>query len=70
MEIEIYRSGTEALIAHVNDGACPDVGEKISIRGQSWKVVSRSWAVDRADEHPAARALRVNLNCEPTDEIL
>ena len=70
MRLEFYISGKGHLIAAIDAESCPDVGEKISIRKATWLIVSRSWAVDHADEL-RDQSLRVCLNCgETNDELM
>lgn len=69
MKLEFYNAETGGGIGYVEAEYCPDVGEKISIRRKTWKVVSRSWALDHSDDI-RQRRLRVNLNCEPSDDKL
>ena len=66
MRLEFYNRRNQGLIVSVKAESCPSTGDKVSIRGTPWLVVTRSWAVDHADD-ARTRELRVCLNCDPTD---
>jgi hypothetical protein len=63
--IEFYKSyGDQGGLAALNNvNAVPDKGEMINIRGVTYKVVKRAWAVDHAD-NPLEQALRANIDLE------
>lgn len=68
--VEFYKTGTTTLIESLRVPMCPDVGEKINIRGESWLIVSRSWALDYTDMPMSEHQIRACLNCKPTTEKL
>lgn len=62
---EFYIEGAKKYEAALSGvGAVPSTGDLISIRGKTYRVLSRTWAVDRADEWPETE-LRVNFDIEP-----
>jgi hypothetical protein len=72
--IEFYKSVSDderkPLIESIRGYTCPDVGDKINIRGENWLIVNRSWCLDYTDLSMSEHQMRVCLNCKPTDDQL
>ncbi|HZX79909.1 MAG TPA: hypothetical protein VFE72_03015 [Lysobacter sp.] len=61
--IEFYRPGSHHHLAVVDSSMRLEVGDLISIRKKTWKVVFVSYAVDHADDVIASR-MRQNVTLE------
>ena len=59
--IEFYNEETKNLVAAVYSGMVPTVKSFISIRKQTWEVVSVTYALDAADDYSIIR-IRANVN--------
>jgi len=59
-----YYSSKDKLVAAVDSATVPVVGSYISIRGETWKVASVSYALDHADS-PGLAQMRANVELEP-----
>lgn len=60
--IEFYRNGsTDKYFARVESSMPPQIGDFISIRGEVYEVVNRSFCVDHADEFHQT-AMRCNID--------
>lgn len=63
--VEFYIEGASKHTAVVHGvGAVPSTSDLVSIRGKTYRVLTRTWAVDHADEWPQT-ALRACLDIEP-----
>lgn len=61
---EFFRAGRALACCALSEvGAVPEVGEFVSIRGITYRVLRRTWAVDHADELMQAE-LRANIDIE------
>lgn len=68
--VEFWKAEGGGLIASADAHACPDVGEKVNILGETWLVRSRSWCLDYSDMAHSEQRMRVCLYCVPTDDEL
>lgn len=59
--IEFYDGDAAGHMAVVEDGAVPRVGDLVSVRKVTWRVVAVTWAVDHADDW-ALTKLRANVS--------
>lgn len=59
-KIEFYDGDAAGHMCVLDDGAVPRVGDLISIRKVTWRVVRVTWAVDHADVVMGAK-LRANV---------
>lgn len=63
VRIEFYLFGG-GMLASTTASAVPVEGEFINIKKITYRVVSRTWALDDADD-PRVRRLRANIDLEP-----
>lgn len=54
-KIEFYDGDSPKHMAVLDDGAVPRKDEFVNIRGEPWRVMWVTWAVDDADKIPGAR---------------
>jgi hypothetical protein len=59
--IEIYEAKSDTRIATVETSFRVEVGDKISIKGITYKVIYAAYALDYSDEGKDRRQLRCNL---------
>ena len=61
--VEFYLGWQRQPFLIVDSSIAPNEGELVSIRGETWKVIGRSFAVDYADQR-TQRSMRCNLIVE------
>lgn len=64
IHLEFYKAGTNTLIAAIDSYSVPSVDEFISIEGKTYRIGSRTWAIDHAAEH-SRKQMRANVDLIP-----
>ena len=68
--VEFYREDSYYPFASVDSSFAPNEGDLISIIGETWEVIGRSFSVDNAND-PRCKAMRCNVivraAVQPTD---
>ena len=62
--LEFYLNGAKKYLEVIDSSAVPSAGHFISLRGETYKVVRVTWAVDYPDD---IHAKRLRANVEITD---
>lgn len=65
VKVEFYDADAEnpqrALVVALDTYAVPDAGELVSIRGEVWEAIRRTWCVDASDD-VLLKTLRANVD--------
>jgi hypothetical protein len=61
--VEFYEDGNHQPFMTLDSAFAPNDGDLVNIRGETWVVLGRSFAVDYADER-LRRQMRCNLIVE------
>lgn len=66
MRVEFYKEGVQQPFCGVAAGFQPEEGDLVSIKGETWKVVGRSFSVDYAGTANAEMRCNVIVRSPPT----
>lgn len=58
--VEFYLEKSQRPFLIVDSSIAPNEGELVNIRGETWKVIGRSFAIDYSD-NSVQRCMRCNL---------